>query len=205
VEQRTQQPGPGDISELVRRWAEGRPGALDELFLRTYRELRRVARQQMRRERPHHSLQITALVNEAYLRLVEQRGGRAADRAEFFAAAAGTMRRILVDHARARGRQKRAGGAVRVPFDETTIVAPQRDASLVALDEALDDLERYDRRKASVVELRYFGGLTVEEAAQVLDLSPITVKRDWAFARAWLHRRMRHHDADRSGGGRNTT
>ena len=205
MEQCTQQPGPGAISELVRRWAAGRPGALDELFLRTYRELRRVARQQMRRERQYHSLQITALVNEAYLRLVEQRGGRAADRAEFFAAAAGTMRRILVDHARARGRQKRAGGAVRVPFDETTIVAPQRDASLVALDEALDDLERYDRRKASVVELRYFGGLTVEEAAQVLDLSPITVKRDWAFARAWLHRRMRHHDADRSGGGRNTT
>src|SRR5262245_3008501 len=146
----------------------------------------------MRRERRDHSLQTTALINEAYLRLVQQRNGRSEHRAQFFAAAAGIMRRILVDHARARACRKRAGGAVRVSFDEMAIPARQRSENLVALDESLVELERHDRRKCAVVELRYFGGLSVEETAQVLNIAPITVKRDWALAKAWLYRRMKH-------------
>lgn len=183
-----------EVSELLRMWARGRTAALDDVVARVYPELRRLARRQLRRERPDHSLQPTALVNEAYLRLVQQRSGRADHRAQFYAAAAAIMRRILVDHARARGCGKRAGGVVRVEFDEGAVVPPERGPDVLALEEALLELERRDPRKAKVVELRYFGGLTVEEIGELLELSPATVKRDWAFARAWLYRSIKHRD-----------
>ena len=165
-------------------------GALNKLIPHVYQELRRLARRQMRAERPGHTLQTTGLVNEAYLRLVQQRSVGWQHRSQFFAVAANIMRRILVDHARRHRYQKRGGGAVRIDLDDVAIVAPARSREIVALEEALQNLEQQDPRKSTVVELRYFGGMTIGEIAQHLGVSPITVKRDWAFAKVWLSRHM---------------
>jgi RNA polymerase sigma factor (TIGR02999 family) len=155
-----------------------------------YNELRRMAGRYMNRERPGHTLQATALVNEAYLRLVEIRRVRWQNRMQFFGLAARSMRRILVDSARARRSQKRGGGAQTILLDEALVIAEEPDAALIALDETLDALKVLDQRKAQVVELRYFGGLTVAETADLLKISPETVMRDWEFAKAWLSREM---------------
>ena len=166
-------------------------GELDALFPVVYDELRRLAERHLRRERPGHTLQPTALVHEAYLRLTEARRIDWSDRAAFFGAAATTMRRILVNHARDRGAQKRGGGAAPRPLDEALDVPTDApDDALLAVDEALTALAALDPRQARVVELRYFAGLSVEETAEVLGVSPATVKREWSTAKAWLRRAM---------------
>ena len=180
----------GDVSILLRAWSEGDESALDKLTPIVYGELRRLAQHYMNRERTGHTLQATALVNEAYLRLVDYKRMRWQNRAHFFAVSAQLMRRILVDHAR-RHNLKRGAGVEHVALDETAEVGGDQGRSLVALDDAMQTLANIDLRKARVVELRYFGGLSVEETAEVLKVSPITVKRDWSTARAWLHREMR--------------
>jgi len=181
---------PADITRLLQAWGGGDAGALENLTPMVYAEMRRIAARYMRRENPGNSLQATALVNEAYLRLVDLAQVRWQDRAHFFAVAAQTMRRILVDAARARAAGKRGGGAVHVNLDEALDAMPDRPGELVALDEALDGLARLDPRKAKVIEMRFFGGLTVEETAEVLKVSPDTVMRDWKMARAWLMREL---------------
>jgi RNA polymerase sigma-70 factor, ECF subfamily len=179
----------GDVSTLLHAWSDGDRNALDKLAPIVYDELRRLARLYLNRERSGHSLQATALVNEAYLRLVDYKRMRWENRAHFFAVSAQLMRRILVDHAR-RHNLKRGGGVPHVPLEETAIVGGGRAENLVALDDALHALARMDARKARVVELRFFGGLSVEETAEVLQVSPGTVMRDWSTARAWLYREM---------------
>jgi len=176
----------GEVSGLLRAWGDGDRGALDRLTPIVYDELRRLASSYMRREHSGHSLQTTALVNEAYIRLVDYKGMRWQDRAHFFAVSAQLMRRILVDHAR-RHNLKRGGGVQHVSLDDTAEVGSDRTADLLALDDALDALARVDPRKAQVVEMRYFGGLSVEETADVLKISAITVMRDWSTAKAWLY------------------
>lgn len=172
-------------------WNAGDDAALERLVPLVYSELRRTAARRLRRERPDHTLQTTALVHETYLRLVEQRRARWRNRAQFFAVAARLMRRILVDHARSRGASKRGGQAWRVSVDADTLRAPEAEPEVVALDRALQDLASLDKRQSQIVELRYFGGLSIEETAQTLGLSPATVKREWTVARAWLHQRVR--------------
>ena len=172
----------------------GRRDALDRLLPLVHDELHRIAAGYMRRERADHTLQPTALVNEAYLRLVDQRDVEWRDRAHFLGVAAQLMRMILVDHARARRAAKRAGGE-RVPLDETVLVGGERDVDLLALDEALERLAALDPRLGRVVELRYFGGLTTREAAEVLGISTATVEREWATARGWLRRELTRGDA----------
>jgi RNA polymerase sigma factor (TIGR02999 family) len=179
-----------DVTELLLAWAKGDRSAFDELVPVVHQELRRLARLQMRGERDNHTLQTTALVNEAFLRLVDLRRVRWQDRAHFLALSARLMRRILVDHARSRNYQKRGGGAIAVTLDDTLVASPERGADLVALDDALADLARVDARKSQVVELRFFGGLTVEETAEALNVSPETVMRDWRLAKVWLLREM---------------
>lgn len=179
----------GEVSLLLRAWSEGDRGALDQLAPIVYQELRRLARYYMRQERPGHSLQTTALVNEAYLRLVDYKRMQWQNRAHFFAVSAQAMRRILVDHAR-RHNAKRGKGIEHVALEETAVVGRESEADLVKLDDALRGLEELDPRKARVVELRFFGGLSVEETAEVLKVSPVTVMRDWSTARAWLYREM---------------
>ena len=178
----------------VSRWLTGRGGrdeaALDELIPLVYDELKRLAHYFMRQERPGHTLQTTALVGEAYLRLADQKQTRWKNRSQFISIAAQFMRRVLVDHARGRIRAKRGGGAYKVSLDEVTVLSPERSSELIELDGALERLARIDRRKSEIVELRYFGGLSVEEAADVLGVSPITVKRDWLVAKAWLRREI---------------
>jgi len=183
-------PEPQRLTELLVAWSDGDQKALDELFPLVYDELRQVARRQMRRERPGHTLRTTALVNDAYLRLVDQREVRWQNRAHFFAIAAQMMRRILVDHARAKRYEKRGGGAAHVPLEEAAVLVHGKEAEIVALDEALTTLAGIDPRRARVVELRYFGGLSNEEIAEVLKVSPNTVTRDWNMARAWLYREL---------------
>ena len=190
VSDRGQETAPGDVSHLLVAWAAGDKSALDKLMPLVYRELRYLAKRQMRRERRDHTLQTTDLVNEAYLRLVQQREAQWQHRSQFFAIAASLMRRILVDHARRRGYQKRGGGAFRLTIDDLVVASPTPAHDIVALDDALRELDRRDKRKATVVELRYFGGLTVEEIADLLGVAPITVKRDWAMAKAWLYRQI---------------
>jgi RNA polymerase sigma-70 factor, ECF subfamily len=180
----------GDVTHLLVAWAAGDKTALDKLMPLVYRELRYLAKRQLRRERRDHTLQTTALVNEAYLRLVQQRDAQWQHRSQFFAIAASLMRRILVDHARRRRYQKRGGGAVRVTIEDLALASPARPHEIVALDDALRELDKRDKRKATVVELRYFGGLTVEEIADLLGVAPVTVKRDWVLAKAWLYRHM---------------
>ena len=178
-----------DVSTLLRAWSDGDQAALENLTPIVYEELRRLARYYMGRERSGHSLQATALVNEAYLKLVDCKRMRWENRAHFFAVSAQLMRRILVDHAR-RHNQKRGAGVQHVELEDSAIVGAKRDEDLVALDEAMHALAQIDPRKAQVVELRFFGGLSVEESAEVLKVSPITVMRDWSTARAWLYREI---------------
>jgi len=183
-------PAAGDVTGLLRAWREGRAGALDELMPLVYAQLRQIARRHLRHERPDHSLQATALVNEAFLRLVDVNRIDYHDRMHFFAMAARVMRRVLVDWARARRYLKRGGSAIRVTLDEGLVAIGDRGRDLIALDDALEALERIAERKCRVVELRYFGGLTVEESAAVLSVSSDTITRDWNFARTWLKREL---------------
>lgn len=186
----------GEVSLLLRAWTDGDQHALDKLTPIVYDELRRLARFYMSGERSGHTLQTTALVNEAYLRLTDYKRMRWENRAHFFAVSAQLMRRILVDHAR-RHNLKRGAGVQHVSLEDTAVVG-ERDEDLVVLDEALQALGRFDSRKAQVVELRFFGGLSVEETAEVLKVSPVTVMRDWSTARAWLYREMKGEPLDGS-------
>ena len=178
-----------NVSQLLQAWTAGDESARDRLILVVYEELRRLAHHYMRGEREGHVLQTTALVNEACLRLLGLDGLQWRDRTHFFAMAATLMRRVLVDDARNRDRQKRGGQATLIPLDEGA-PAPQRSVDVIALDEALERLEALDARQARVVELRFFGGLSVEETAAVLTVSPASVKRDWATAKLWLYREL---------------
>jgi len=184
-------PSTQEVTQLLLAWNEGEQTALDKLIPLVYAELRRVAHRYMRREHLGHSLQTTALVNEAYLRLIDARNVRWQNRAHFFAISAKLIRQILVHSARSRNFVKRGGGAERVSFDEALVVSKEQGQDLVALDEALTALAATDPRKSQVVELRCFGGLSVEETAEVLKVSPDTVLRDWRLAKAWLAREMR--------------
>ena len=176
---------------LLLAWGRGDETALDQLIPLVHDELRRLARRHMARERVGHTLQATALVNEAYLRLIEVNQVRWQNRAHFFAMASRVMRRILVDAARARGYQKRGAGAERVSLDETLLVSGEPRQDLIALDDALNALAAFDLRKSQVVEMRFFGGLSVEETAEALHVSADTVMRDWRLAKAWLVRELR--------------
>jgi RNA polymerase sigma factor (TIGR02999 family) len=176
-----------DVTALLGELSKGKPEAADRLIPVVYDELRRLASHYMRREREGHTLQATALVHEAYMKLVEQRSVNWQSRAHFFGIAAQIMRRLLVDHARGRLRDKRGAGQHLVPLEEALVFSPEQSSGLVELDSALDRLETMDPRQARIVELRFFAGLTVEEAAEVLRVSPKTVKRDWSVAKAWLH------------------
>jgi RNA polymerase sigma factor (TIGR02999 family) len=179
-----------NVTELLITWGNGDRAALDRLIPLVYDELRKQAANYLRRERPGHTLQTTALIHEAYLRLVDQRNVHWQNRAHFFGIAAQLMRRILVDHARSRGRSKRGGSQIRVSLDEKLAFTRGRDLDLVALDEALTRLAGLDPQQSRIVELRFFSGLSVEETAAVLGISPATVKRDWSVAKAWLHREI---------------
>jgi RNA polymerase sigma factor (TIGR02999 family) len=183
-------PSPEDITGLLLAWGGGDRAALDKLMPLVYQELRRLARRQMRRERPGDTLQTTALVNEAYLRLVDYERIHPRDRSHFLAIAAQAMRRILIERARRRHSDKRGNDARRVSLEEAADVAGERAADLVALDDALHALAAVDPRKSQLVELRYFGGLTIEETAEVLGVSTPTVERDWRTAKIWLHREI---------------
>ncbi len=179
-----------NVTQLLKAWGAGDAGALEKLTPVVLDELRRMARNYMRRERQGHTLQATALVNEAYLRLVDVAGKNWQDRAHFFAVSAQIMRRILVDAARARGTEKRGGPAPRVNLDDVPVVAAGKARELVALDDALQELAKIDPRKAQVIELRFFGGLSVEETAEVLKISAQSVMRDWKLAKAWMMREL---------------
>ncbi len=183
------EPAVDDVSTLLRAWSDGEQSALERLTPIVYDELRRLARRHMKGERPGHSLQTTALVNEAYTRLVDYKRMQWQNRAHFFAVSAQLMRRILVEHAR-RHNLKRGAGVQHVSLEEAAVVDADQDANLVALDDAMNALARMDPRKVQVVEMRFFGGLSVEETAQVLKVSTVTVKRDWRAARAWLYREL---------------
>ena len=190
--QRAAQPGHpavNDISTLLRAWTEGDQSALERLTPVVYNELHRLARRYMKQERPGHSLQTTALVNEAYMRLVDYERMQWQNRAHFFAVSSQLMRRILVEHAR-RHNLKRGGGVQHVSLDDVSVVGGNRSADLVALDDAMNALAGIDARKVQVVEMRFFGGLSVEETAEVLKISPVTVRRDWSIAKAWLYREL---------------
>jgi RNA polymerase sigma factor (TIGR02999 family) len=179
-----------EVTHLLRAWSGGDPAALEQLMPLVYQELRRMARRYMQREQQGNTLQATALVNEAFLRLVDVSGISWQDRAHFFAISAQVMRRILVDAARARGSRKRGGEVARVDLNESVDALPELDRRLVDLDEALESLTQFDARKARVVELRFFVGLSVKEIAEVLKISAESVKRDWKLARAWLLREL---------------
>ncbi len=189
-------PPMADLDRMLRSAQEGDPKAAQELSALLYEELRELARRQMAAERSGHTLQATALVNEAYLRLVADKDGTFADRDSFFAAAANAIRRVLVDHARKRAREKRGGGRARVPLDGLDVAEPLADGELLELDEALVSLARIDPTKARIVELRFFAGLTVPEIGTVLGASESTIQREWRMARAWLRDQM-----EGSGGG----
>jgi len=187
---------PKDITQLLIDWNTGNRQALDELLPLVYDELRRVAAAHLRRERPGHTLQGTALVHEAYMRLIDQTRIQWQNRAHFMGVAAQMIRRILVDHARAKHSAKRGAGAIALSLDESVEVPGKRDVDLVSLEDSLQDLGRIDPQQARIVELRYFTGLSIEETAEVLGTSPATVKRDWTVARAWLFRELsRRKDA----------
>ena len=183
-------PSPQEVTQLLADWGKGDRSALDKLFPLVHSELRRIAQRQMSQERPGHTLQATALVNEAYLKLAGQQGFDWQNRTHFFAVCAQVMRHILIDHARAHARDKRGGGAIQISLDEGLVVAENQAAHLIALNEALGVLERLDSQKGRIVELRYFGGLSIDETAEVMNVSPRTVRREWQRAKAWLYRLM---------------
>ena len=188
-------PSSRDVTGLLRAWGNGDRGALERLTPIVYEELRRLARRYLRGERAGHSLQATALVNEAYVRLVDYKRMQWQNRAHFFAVSAQLMRRILVDHAR-RHNLKRGGAVQHVSLEDAAEVGQGRPTDLVALDDAMNALGRFDARKVQVVEMRFFGGLSVEETAEVLKVSPVTVMRDWNTAKAWLHRELTSRTTD---------
>jgi RNA polymerase sigma factor (TIGR02999 family) len=181
-------PPPEEVSQLLMDWSDGDQAALDKLIPVVYQELRRRAHHYMRQERAGHTLQTTALVHEAYMRLADYKQMRWQGRAHFFAVAAQVMRRILVENARSRNYQKRGSGAQKVELDEAAFVSEGRSAEVIAVDDALKELEAWDPRKGKIVELRFFGGLNIDETAEVLKISPTTVQREWRSAKAWLHR-----------------
>ena len=182
-----------DVTQLLRAWSEGDQQALEKLTPLVYRELHRRAHRQMAQERSGQTLQTTALVNEIYMQLIDLRGVSWRDRAHFFALSSRLIRRVLIDAARARRSLKRGAGSPHVEYDENLLVSTEPRADIVALDEALTALATIDQRKSEVVELRFFGGLGIEETAEVLKVSPETVKRDWKLAKAWLRRELRHY------------
>jgi RNA polymerase sigma factor (TIGR02999 family) len=179
-----------EVTDLLIGWGNGDAAALDKLMPLVYEELRTMARQHLRKERPGQTLQTSDLVHEAYLTLVNQRRAHWQNRAHFYAIAAQLMRRILVDRARMRKRAKRGGGAARVSLSQETLIAPEPSFDLVAFDKALEELAEFDERKAKIVELRFFGGLSVDETAESLNISAVTVMRDWRTAKAWLHKAL---------------
>jgi RNA polymerase sigma factor (TIGR02999 family) len=181
-----------NLTSLLLDWREGDKAALDQLIPLVYDELRRIAHRYVQHERDGHTLQTSALVNEAYLRFAGQRKVDWENRSHFFAVTAQVMRHILIDHARRRRYVKHGGEVRQVPIENAATMSLQRADELITLEEALDELAKLDRRKSQVVELRYFGGLSLEETAEVLDISLMTVRRDWCAAKAWLYRRIRH-------------
>src|SRR5438874_2713865 len=181
---------PQEITQLLMNWSQGDKAALDQLVPLVYPELRRLAKRRMAREDPAHTLQTSALINEAYLKLVDQQNVPWQNRAHFFAVAAQVMRHILIDHARKHAYAKRGAGTQHVPMDEAAIVQKERAAQLVALDEALSALAVLDPRRSEIIELRFFGGLSAEEIGEVMKISPSTVQREWRAAKAWLHHTM---------------
>ena len=188
---------PQEVTQLLADWSRGDKSALDRLFPLVHAELRRIARRQMNQERPGHTLQATALVNEAYLRLAGKQGFELQNRAHFFAVCAQVMRHILIDHARAHSRDKRGGSsAIRASLDEADLIAAEQAEEVIALDDALQSLERVDPQKGKIVELRYFGGLSIEQTAEVLNISPRTVRREWQRSKAWLYRMITEGTAD---------
>jgi RNA polymerase sigma factor (TIGR02999 family) len=184
-------PSPNEITERLIAWGNGDAAALNELIPVVYQELRRMAGRYLRLEDPGHTLQPTALVHEAWLRLIDQTRVNWQNRAQFFGVAAQMMRRILVDHAKTKHREKRGGDAVKLSLDEVINLSQERATDLIALDDALEELARIDERKSRVVELRYFAGFSVEETAQILEVSPDTVMRDWKVAKAWLYQQIK--------------
>jgi RNA polymerase sigma factor (TIGR02999 family) len=181
-----------EVTQILIDWSRGDQAALDSLMPFAYEVPRRLAHRRMRRERDRHTLQSTALINEAYPRLIEQQHVQWQSRAHFYAIAVQLMRRILVDYARRKSRAKRGGGALRVSLNEGAVSSEERGAELIALDDALQRLTLIDPRKSRVVELRFFGGLSIEEAGEVLNVTPMMVVRDWKTAKAWLHREIGH-------------
>jgi RNA polymerase sigma-70 factor (ECF subfamily) len=182
---------PRDVTQLLQAWSEGDPTAPEKLAPLIYAELRKLAHRYMRRENPGHTLETGALLNEAYMRLADWKNARWENRAHFYGVAAEIMRRVLVDNARSRSYQKRGAGARPVSLEDGMVIAPERGPDLLALDEAMKRLAEFDERKSKVVELRFFGGLSVDETAAVLNVSPFTVIRDWNLAKAWLQRELR--------------
>jgi RNA polymerase sigma factor (TIGR02999 family) len=191
-------PAPHEVTQLLIDWSNGRQDAVEPLFPLVYEELRRLAHRYMRRERPGHTLQTTAVVHEAYLRLIDQKHVQWQNRAHFFAVAARMMRRILITHAQSHAYAKRGGGARKVSLDEAAVLSQSRAGELIALDDALKSLAIIDVRRSQVVELRFFGGLNNEEIAEVLKISPNTVMRDFKVAKAWLYREMSKGQNDES-------
>ena len=183
-------PSQSDVTQLLVNWSNGDQQALEKLIPLVYGELRRLADRYLRRERPGHTLQSTALVNEAWMKLIDQRNVHWQNRAHFFGVAAQMIRRILVDYARSRHASKRGGHAYKISLEDVVEMPKQRDLDLVALDDALESLSKVDPQQGRVVELRFFAGLSIEETAEVLRISPATVKRDWVSAKAWLYREM---------------
>lgn len=176
----------GAVTQLLEQFSDGKPQAIEELLPLIYKELRRQAAQYLRKERPGHTLQPTALVHEAYMKLIDQRDVRWQNRSHFFGIAAQAMRRILIDHARTRGRNKRGGALPKVELEEGHAIQEALGIDVLALDQALTRLQAIDARQAKIVELRYFGGLSVQETAEAMGISPATVKREWTMAKAWL-------------------
>ncbi len=192
-------PSPHEITALLAAWSDGDRAALDQLMPLVYDELRRMAHRYLGRERAGHTLQSAALVNEAYLKLIGEQNMNWQNRAHFFAVAAQLMRMILVDYARTRNRDRRGGGAQRVSLEDALMAADEQSADLVALDDALKGLAVFDERKSKVAELRFFGGLSVEETASVLKVAPVTVMREWRLAKAWLFRELSKSAGDPNG------
>jgi len=183
-------PPTNEVTELLQKWSDGDTAALEELTPVIYTELHRIAKRYMNREREGHTLQTTALVNEAYMRLIDWKTAKWENRAHFFGVSAQLMRRILVDFARKRPKISEGEAARHVSLDEAFTITTEKDEDLVALDEALNELAKFDERKAKIVELKFFGGLSVEETAEVIKVAPITVMREWQKAKAWLYREL---------------